>query len=175
MTLTEAECDHLNNLRFMYEVNLRCSSHDISNDIILCFHDHEDLKKTLLKFIHVINTENSALSLTDYYLNFVIEIYQDSQKTFSEFTDIIHIKSSIVLFCHHDSDSVTESSSLSMHDNYADTSVVASASHSCHQYKSIKFINLINNFNDMKLDETSFIAAIDDTLNYDLRFTFSQQ
>ena len=130
--LTEAECAHFNDLRFMYKVDLRCSSHDISSDIVSCSHDHKNLKKTFSEFTHVTNAENSALSLTDHCSDSAVETYQDSQKTFSEFTDITHTNSSTVSFCHHDSDSVTESSSLSMHDNCADTSVIALASCSHH-------------------------------------------
>src|SRR5438046_2268813 len=99
MMLTEAECAHFNELRFMYEVNLRCSSCDISSDIVLCSHDHENLKKTFSEFIHVTNAENSAFSLTDHCSDSVIKTYQDLQKTLSEFTDIIHTNSSTVSFC----------------------------------------------------------------------------
>ena len=168
MMLTEAEHAHFNDLRFMSEVDFRCSSCDITSDIISCSHDHEDLKKTFSEFTHVTNAENSALLLTDHCSDSVIETYQNSQKTLSEFTDITHINSSTVSFYHHDSDSVTESSSLSMHDNHADTSVVASASHSHHQYKSVKFIHFTDDFNDMmKLDKSSLIAAISDHLPHD--------
>src|SRR6266487_3784043 len=97
MTLTEAECAHFNDLRFMSEVNHKHSFHDINNNIISCSHNHKDSKKTFSKFTHIINTENSALLLT-----------------------------------YHNSDSVTESSSFSMHDNHADTSVIASVFHSHH-------------------------------------------
>ena len=130
MMLTEAECAHFNDLRFMSEVNLRHSSHDITSDTVPHFHDHEDSKKTLSGFTHVTNAENSALLLTDHCSDSAVETYQDLQKTLSEFTHTIHTNSSTVSFCHHDSDSVTESSSFSMHDNHADTSVIASASHS---------------------------------------------
>src|SRR5437762_9073711 len=133
MMLTEAEHAHFNDLKFMSEVNFKCSSYDITSDIISCFHDHEDLKKTFSEFTYVINAENSALLLTDHHSDSVIETYQDSQKTFSEFTDITYINNFIISFCHCDSDSVTEFSFLSMHDNYADTFVVASASCFCHQ------------------------------------------
>ena len=78
MTLTEAEHAHFNDLKFMYEVNLRHSSYDISNDIISCFHDHKNLKKTLSEFTHVINAENFILSLIDHYSDFVIKTYQNS-------------------------------------------------------------------------------------------------
>ena len=163
MMLTEAEHAHFNDLKFMYEVDLRHSSYDISNDIVSYSHDHKDLKKILSEFTHVINAENFVLLLTDHYSDSVIETYQDFQKAFSEFTDITHTNSSTVSFCHHDSDSVTESSSLLMHDNHADTSVIALASHSHHQYKSVKFIHLTDNFNDMmKLDKFSLIIAISD-------------
>ena len=165
MTLTEAEHAHFNDLRFMYEVNLRCSSHDISSDIVLHSHDHKDLKKTLSEFTYVTNAENSALSLTDHHSDSVIETYQDFQKTLSEFIDITHINNFTILFYHHDSDSVIESSSLSMHDNHTDTFVVALASHFCHQYKSAEFIHLTDDLNDMmKLDKSSLIAAISDHL-----------
>src|SRR5438034_238546 len=136
MMLTKAECAHFNDLRFMSEVNLKHSFHDIINDTILHFHDHEDSKKTLLKFTYITNAENSALLLINHYSDSVVEIYQDFQKTFSEFTHIIHINSFIILFYHYDSDSVIESSSFSMHDNHADIFVVASASCSHCQYRS---------------------------------------
>src|SRR5947207_2372146 len=126
MMLTEAEHAHFNDLKFMSEVNFKCSSYDITSDIISCFHDHEDLKKTFSEFTHVINAENSAFLLTDHHSDSVIETYQDFQKTFSEFTHTTHTNSFTVSFCHHDSNSVTEFSSFSMHDNHADIFVVAS-------------------------------------------------
>jgi len=131
MMLTETECAHFNDLRFMYEVDLKHSSHDISSDIISHSHNHKDLKKILSEFTHIINAENSVFLLTDHCSDSVVETYQDFQKTFSEFTDITHINSFTISFCYCDSDSVTEFSSLSMHDNYANTSVIASASCSC--------------------------------------------
>jgi hypothetical protein len=78
MTLTEAKHAHLNNLRFMYEVDLRHSSHGISSDTVLCFHNYKDLKKAFSESTHVINTENSALLLTGYHPDSVIKTYQDS-------------------------------------------------------------------------------------------------
>ena len=133
MMLTEAEHAHFNDLKFMSEVNFKCSSYDITSDIISCFHDHEDLKKTFSEFTHVINAENSAFLLTD-----------------------------------HHSDSVIEFSSFSMHDNYADISVIASASCSCCQYKNVEFIDLTDDFDDMmKLDESLFIAATGDCSSHD--------
>ena len=132
MTLTEAECAYFNDLKFMFEINFKHSSCDIINNTVLCFHDHKNLKKTLLEFIHVINAENSVFLLIDYYLNHVIETYQDFQKTFSKFIHTTHINNFIVSFYHYDSDFVTEFSFFSMHDNCADTFVVASASCSCH-------------------------------------------
>ena len=133
MMLIEAECAYFNDLRFMYEVDLKHSSHDISSDTVSCFHDHKNLKKILSEFTHVINAENSALSLTD-----------------------------------HHSDSVTESSSLSMYNNCADTSVIVLASCSHRQYKSAEFVHFTDDFNDMmKLDKSLLIAAIDDYLSCD--------
>ena len=130
MTLTEAECAHFNNLKFMSEVDLKHSFCDIINDTVLYFYDHENLKKTLSKFIYITNAENSALLLINHHSNFVVEIYQDFQKTLSEFIYTTHINNFTVSFCYHDSDFVTESSSFLMHDNCADISVIASASHS---------------------------------------------
>ena len=168
MILTEAECAHFNDLRFMSEVDLRHSSCGITSDTVPHSHDHEDSKKTFSEFTHVTNAENSALLLTDHHSDSVIETYQDSQKTFSEFTHTTHTNSSTVSFCHHDSDSVTESSSFSMHDNHVNTSVIASASHSCHQYRNAEFVNFINDFDDMmKLDKSLLIAATDDCLSHD--------
>ena len=89
MILTETECAHFNDLRFMSEVNLKCSFYNIINDIISCFHDHEDLKKTLSKFIHVTNIENFVLLLTDHHSDSVIETYQDFQKILSKFIHTI--------------------------------------------------------------------------------------
>ena len=212
MMLTKIKCAHFNDLKFMFEINFKHNSCNIINNIILCFHDHKNLKKTFSKFIHVINAENFAFLLIDYYSDFIIEIYQDFQKTFSKFTHIIYINNSTFLFYHYDSDSVTEFSFFLMHDNHADTFVIVLASCSCCQYKSAEFVDFTDNFdNMMKLDEFSFIAAISDcsfhdfnakkqqlnanlhilnkiccciqfstqdsinnTLNYDLEFTFSQ-
>jgi len=165
MMLTEIEHAYFNDLRFMSEINFKHNFYDIINNIILCFYNHKNLKKTLSEFTHVINAENSVLLLTDHCSDSVIEIYQDFQKTFSEFTYTTHINNFIVLFYHHDSDSVTEFSSFSMHDNYADTSIIALASHSYHQYRNAEFINLTDNFNNMmKLDKFLLIAAINDCL-----------
>ena len=132
MTLTKAEYAHFNDLRFMSEVNFKHSFHDITSDIVLCFHDHEDSKKTLSEFIHVTNAENSALLLTDHHPDPAVEAYQDSQKAPSEFTHTTYINNFIISFCHHDSDSVIEFSSFSMHDNHADIFIIALASHSCY-------------------------------------------
>ena len=126
------------------------------------------MKKTFSKFTHVTNAENSALLLTNHHSDSAVETYQDFQKTFSKFIHTTHTNSSTVSFCHHDSDSATESSSFSMHDNHADTSVVASAFCFHHQYRSIEFVDLIDNLDDMmKLDESSFIAAMSDHLFHD--------
>ena len=154
MILTEAEHAHFNDLKFMSEVDFKHHFCDIISDTVSCSHDHKNLKKTFLKFIHVINAKNSAFLLIDHCSDSAVETYQNSQKTFSEFTHTIHINSFIVSFYHHNSNFVTESSSFSMHDNHADTSVIASASCSCCQYKSIKFVNLTDDFDDMiKLDK----------------------
>ena len=131
MTLTEAKHAHFNDLKFISEINFRHNSCDISNNIVSHFYDYEDLKKTLSKFIYIINVENSALLLINYCSDFIIEIYQNFQKILLEFINIIHINSFTVSFYHCDSDSVTEFSFLSIHDNHADTSVITSASYSC--------------------------------------------
>ena len=168
MILTEAEHAHFNDLKFMSEVDFKHHFCDIISDTVSCSHDHKNLKKTFLKFIHVINAKNSAFLLIDHCSDSAVETYQNFQKTLLEFTYTTHINNFIVLFCHHNSDSVIKSSSFSMHDNHVNTSVIASASHSCCQYKSTEFINLINNFDDMmKLDESSFIAATDNHLFHD--------
>ena len=78
MTLTETEHAHFNDLKFMSEINLKCSSHDITNDTVSCFHDHENSKKTFSEFIHVINTENFVFLLINYCSDSAVEIYQDS-------------------------------------------------------------------------------------------------
>jgi len=75
MTLTEAECAHFNDLRFMYEVDLKHSFYDISSDTVSCSHDHKNFKKTFSEFIHVTNTENSAFSLTDHYSDYAVKTY----------------------------------------------------------------------------------------------------
>src|SRR6266480_2992137 len=109
MTLTEVECAYFNDLKFIFEVDFKYSFHDIINDIILCFHDYKNSKKTFSEFTHVTNTENSVFLLTDHYSNFIIKTYQNLQKTLSEFTHTTYINNFIVSFYHHDSDSVTES------------------------------------------------------------------
>src|SRR5205809_6402741 len=101
MMLTEAECVHFNNLKFISEVDFKCSSHNIINDIVLHFHDYKNLKKTFSEFIHVINAENSALLLTDHCSNSVIKIYQDFKETFSKFIHITYIINFIILFFYY--------------------------------------------------------------------------
>ena len=54
-----------------------------------------------------------------------------------------------------------------MHDNYADISIIASASCSYCQYKSTEFIDFTDNLDDMmKLDKFLLIAATDDHLSH---------
>ena len=65
MILIKAERAYFNNLKAMFKANYRCSFYDIIN-IIIFFYNHENLKKAFLKFIYIINTENSTL-LTNYY------------------------------------------------------------------------------------------------------------
>ena len=60
MILTEAECAYFNDLKFMFEIDFKHNFYNIINDIVSCFYNHEDLKKTFSKFIHVINVENSV-------------------------------------------------------------------------------------------------------------------
>ena len=68
MMLTEVECAHFNDLKFMSKVDFKCSSHDIINDIVSCSHVYKNSKKTLSEFIQVINAENCAFLLTDHYI-----------------------------------------------------------------------------------------------------------
>ena len=99
MTLIKAEHAHFNDLKFMFEVDFKCSFCDIINDTVLYFHDHKDLKKTFLKFTHVINAENFTLLLINHHSDFIIETYQNFQKILLKFTHITHINNFIVLFC----------------------------------------------------------------------------
>ena len=163
--LTKTEHAHFNDLKFMFKIDFKHNFCNIINDIILCFHDYKNSKKTLSEFIHIINIENFVFLLINHCSDFIIEIYQDFQKTFSEFIYTTYINSSIILFCYYDSDFVIEFSSFSMHDNCADIFIIASASCSCCQYKNVKFINFTDDFDDMiKLDKFSFIAAISNHL-----------
>src|SRR6266496_3666959 len=71
MTLIEAKHAHFNNLKFISEINFKCSFHDIINDTVLYSHDHKNLKKILKKLFQNSLTQHI---LTVLLFHFVIMI-----------------------------------------------------------------------------------------------------
>ena len=55
----------------MHETKFRCNFY-ITTNIIMLSCDYNNLKKTSLKFIYILNTDNFIILLNNYNLNFII-------------------------------------------------------------------------------------------------------
>ena len=178
MTLTKAEHAHFNDLKFIFEINFKHNFYDIINDIILCFHNHENLKKTFSEFIYTTYINSSIILFCYYDSDFVIEFSSFSMH--DNCADIFIIASASCSCCQYKNVKF-----INFTDDFDDMI----------KLDKFSFIAAISNhlfcdFNAKKqqLNADSHTSSktyhhiqlstqnlIDDIFNYDFRFIFLQQ